>query len=95
MAEALYGFSNTTAWRHFGDEFVRRKKLADKGVIEKDTVGTSVSDTKNSNNGGWNEVAKKGGSSHHNHNNNSSTPRDDLNAAGFRVVPSKKNKGKK
>ena len=85
LSEAVYGYSTTMDGRHFAEEFVRRKKLADKGVVEKEPTG-SASEPKNSGNGGWSEVAKKGGSS-------SATPKEDI--PGFRVVPSKKNKGKK
>ncbi|KAK3688928.1 hypothetical protein B0T22DRAFT_460491 [Podospora appendiculata] len=86
LADAVYGNSTTMDGRHFAEEFVRRKRLADKGIIEKEPVATSSSDSKNGNNGGWNEVAKKGGNS---------TPKDDTSIPGFRVVPTKKGKGKK
>ncbi|KAL2264212.1 hypothetical protein VTK26DRAFT_488 [Humicola hyalothermophila] len=87
LAEAVYGYSTTMDGRHFADEFVRRKKLADKGIVEKsDPVG---SDARNNSNGGWSEVAKKGSSAHNN------AAKEDTAVPGFRVVPSKKNKGKK
>ncbi|KAM7216602.1 hypothetical protein V8F06_008013 [Rhypophila decipiens] len=86
LSAAVYQYSTTMDGRHFAEEFVRRKKLADKGVVEKES---SVQDTKSNNNGGWNEVAKKGGSNN--------TPKEDTSiaGAGFKVVPSKKSKGKK
>lgn len=84
LSEAVYGYSTTMDGRHFAEEFVRRKKLADKGVVDKES---SVHETKTNNNGGWNEVAKKGG--------NNNTPKEDNNVAGFKIVPSKKSKGKK
>ncbi|KAL2133308.1 hypothetical protein VTI74DRAFT_2574 [Chaetomium olivicolor] len=87
LAEAVYGYSTTMDGRHFADEFVRRKKLADKGIVEKEPASVSGIDSRNSSNGGWSEVAKKGGSSTNN------LPKEDI--PGFRVVPSKKNKGKK
>jgi PERQ amino acid-rich with GYF domain-containing protein len=79
--------------RHFAEEFVRRKKLADKGIIEKEPASAGV-DGKNN---GWNEVAKKGGSgsggaSLSTGGSSVTAPKDDI--PGFRVVPSKK-KGKK
>lgn len=40
--------------RHFAEEYLRRKKLADKGVVE------PVSSTGEKSGGGWSEVAKKG-----------------------------------
>jgi PERQ amino acid-rich with GYF domain-containing protein len=86
LAEAVYGYSTTMDGRHFADEFVRRKKLADKGVVEKEPV-SAANDARNSGNGGWSEVAKKGGSS-----SSASAAKEEI--PGFRVVPSKK-KGKK
>lgn len=87
IADAVYAYSTTMDGRHFGEEFVRRKKLADKGVIEKQPAAGAPGDAKNSGNGGWNEVAKKG---------TGSTHRDDANVPGgqFKVVPGRK-KGKK
>ncbi len=72
--------------RHFAEEFIRRKKLADKGVIEKPPAAATSSDNKGG--GGWSEVAKKGGSS------SSSNQKEDTVPAGFKVVPGRK-KGKK
>ncbi len=86
LADAVYANSTTMDGRHFADEFVRRKKLADKGMFEKDPAQSSATESKYSNNGGWNEVAKKGGNA---------TPKEDTSVPGFRVVPSKKGKGKK
>ena len=71
--------------RHFAEEFICRKRLAERGVVEKqptDTKGGASSS-------GWNEVAKKG--------NPSIQPREpdtSMQAAGFKVVPGRK-KGKK
>ena len=85
LSEAVYCYSTTMDGRHFAEEFVRRKKLADKGVVDKES---SVNESKNnSSNGGWNEVAKKGGSN--------AVPKEDTSVAGFKIVPSKKTKGKK
>ncbi|KAK0620667.1 hypothetical protein B0T14DRAFT_538023 [Immersiella caudata] len=84
IADVAYSASQILDGRHFADEFIRRKKLADRGVFDKDVV--SVPDAKNNNNGGWNEVAKKGGSA---------APKEETNIAGFRMVASKKGKGKK
>ncbi|KAH6857160.1 hypothetical protein B0I37DRAFT_369300 [Chaetomium sp. MPI-CAGE-AT-0009] len=93
LAEAVYGHSTTMDGRHFADEFVRRKKLADKGVVEKEPASAG-GDGKNS---GWSEVAKKGGSGSGGTSlaggSSVAAPKDDI--PGFRVVPSKKNKGKK
>lgn len=94
LAEAVYGYSTTMDGRHFADEFFRRKKLAEKGIVEKEPVNAA----NNGSNGGWNEVAKKGGSGSGPSASASASaaPKEDSSAIpGFRVVPSKKNKGKK
>lgn len=55
IAESVYANSATMDGRQFAAEYMRRKKLAEKGVIEPANLGASPSTT-----GGWNEVAKKG-----------------------------------
>jgi PERQ amino acid-rich with GYF domain-containing protein len=74
--------------RHFAEEYVRRKKLAEKGVAEKQPVAKPDSAVSSSASGGWSEVAKKSGAP--------ATPKEEgsIQAAGFKVVPSRK-KGKK
>ncbi|KAK4129960.1 hypothetical protein BT67DRAFT_446163 [Trichocladium antarcticum] len=93
LAEAVYGYSTTMDGRHFGEEFVRRKKLADKGVVE--PVGAPSA----SGNGGWNEVAKKGSGSASaglgGNGNGGASLKEEAPGPGFRVVASKKTKGKK
>lgn len=66
----------------FAEDFLRRKKLADKGVIEPSSSisGTSYA-TAGSAGSDWSQVAKKG-------------PPKEESTAGFKVVPTKK-KGKK
>jgi PERQ amino acid-rich with GYF domain-containing protein len=74
--------------RHFAEEFVRRKRLAEKGVVEKQPLST---DTKSaSTSSGWSEVAKKSSSTVQAAKENDTS----VQAAGFKVVPSRK-KGKK
>ena len=85
LSDVVYQHSTTMDGRHFAEEFVRRKRLADKGIIEKEAVASTGVETKNSN-GGWSEVAKKGGSG---------AAKEDTAIPGFRVVPAKKGKGKK
>ena len=71
--------------RHFAEEFIRRKRLAEKGVVEKQPM---LSETKSAGtSSGWSEVAKKGGVGQIKE--DATVP-----AAGFKVVPSRK-KGKK
>lgn len=66
--------------RRFAEEYLRRRKLADKGIIEPAKTG-SASGFSGEKSGGWSEVAKKG-------------PPKEEPTAGFKVVPNKK-KGKK
>ncbi|KAF3021886.1 hypothetical protein G7054_g13783 [Neopestalotiopsis clavispora] len=81
IADVVYEISKTMNGREFANEFIRRKKLAEKGVFEKQgSVDVPLQPT-----GGWNEVAKK---NPHKENNGSSIPSD------FKVVPARK-KGKK
>lgn len=89
IADAVYASSTTMDGRHFAEEYVRRKKLAEKGIFEKQTTSDNRSTS-----GGWSEVAKKGG------NSSNQPPRDAegsataIQGAGFKVVPGRK-KGKK
>lgn len=88
ISEAVYANSTTMDGRHFAEEFIRRKKLADKGVVEKQP--TPSNEPKSSaTGGGWSEVAKKGGAS-----SQGAKENDVVGAAGFKVVPGRK-KGKK
>ncbi|KAI3319503.1 hypothetical protein HD806DRAFT_261638 [Xylariaceae sp. AK1471] len=88
ISDAIYANSKTMDGRHFAQEFIRRKKLAEKGVVEKQPANSPSVDTQSSSAGGWNEVAKK---SSHKEATSDSNP---IQAAGFKVVPSRK-KGKK
>jgi PERQ amino acid-rich with GYF domain-containing protein len=83
ISEAVYGNSKTMDGRHFAEEFIRRKKLAERGVVEKQAP---VSSSEVKTGSGWSEVAKKGG--------NTGVPKEESMPAGFKVVPSRK-KGKK
>jgi PERQ amino acid-rich with GYF domain-containing protein len=68
--------------RHFAAEFVRRKKLADRGVAEK-APSTPLENKANVSTGGWSEVAKKSSG-------NGPSPADEPTPVGFKVVASKK-----
>lgn len=63
---------------------MRRRKLADKGIV--DPVNTSAFGDSKGSSGGWSEVAKKGSSNAHRE--------EDSNNAPFKVVAAKK-KGKR
>ncbi|KKF92850.1 PERQ amino acid-rich with GYF domain-containing protein 1 [Ceratocystis platani] len=82
ISDAVYASSATIDGRHFAEEFIRRKKLADKGIVEKN--GTS-----NSGATGWSEVAKK------NSTVREQSVESSMSGAGFKVVPGRKKTGKK
>ncbi|KAI1801791.1 hypothetical protein F4811DRAFT_532779 [Daldinia bambusicola] len=88
ISDAIYANSKTMDGRHFAEEFIRRKKLADKGVVEKQPAKSPSADMQSSTAGGWNEVAKK--SSYKEPTSDASL----MQGAGFKVVPGRK-KGKK
>lgn len=88
ISDSVYANSQTLDGRRFAEEFVRRRKLADKGVIEP-SVSSGIngpSTTGSSNTGGWSEVAKKGPAN--------AVVREDQTSQAFKVVAAKK-KGKK
>ena len=87
LSEAVYANSPTLDGRRFAEEFIRRRKLADKGIIPDTTapVGFSTNNGGESKTtGGWSEVAKKGPT-----NGAKEEP-----TSSFKVVAAKK-KGKK
>ena len=67
ISDSVYASSQTLDGRRFAEEFVRRRKLADKGIVEPASNGIGMQiggggaagDGK-SGSGGWSEVAKKG-----------------------------------
>lgn len=64
IADSIYASSQTLDGRGLAQEFVRRKKLMDKGIVEPAPalVGQAdINGTEGKNaTGGWSEVAKKG-----------------------------------
>jgi PERQ amino acid-rich with GYF domain-containing protein len=88
ITEAVHGASNTIDSRHFAEEFLRRKKMADKGLIDTSMPPKSASPHNASNGqaGGWNEVAKKGPVKE---------PSKDESNGAFRMVAAKKKGGKR
>ena len=84
ITEAVHGASSTIDSRHFANEFMRRKKLADKGLLDTTAPPKSAS-PQSASVGGWSEVAKKGPQKE--------APKEESNGS-FRVVASKK-KGSK
>ncbi|KAK0736307.1 hypothetical protein B0T21DRAFT_451101 [Apiosordaria backusii] len=88
ISDVVYSCEYTLNGKDFAMEFVRRKKLAEKGISSDPPTGSMPSDSKQVSNNGWSEVAKKGSSS------SAQTAKEEASIPGFRVVPSKK-KGKK
>ena len=83
ISDLIYASSQTLDGRRFAEEFVRRRKLADKGIVEPAANGAQGLGADNkSGAGGWSEVAKK-----------TPAPKEESNSA-FKVVPTKK-KGKR
>jgi len=74
IADSIYASSKLMNGNDFAVEFLRRRGLSDKGIIEPANNGSGLSGDKS---GGWNEVAKKG-------------PPKEEPTAGFKVVPNKK-----
>jgi PERQ amino acid-rich with GYF domain-containing protein len=89
ITESVHSASNTLDSRHFAEEFLRRRKLADKGIID-DRNTSSPADNKSASSG-WSEVAKKGGASIQ---QQQQQQQPALDSGAFKVVPSKK-KGKR
>lgn len=83
IADSIYSNSQLMDGRRFAEEYLRRRKLAEKGVIEPSNIGsgTTFAAAAADKSGGWSEVAKK-------------NPPKEEPTAGFKVVPNKK-KGKK
>ncbi|KAH7035745.1 uncharacterized protein B0I36DRAFT_347478 [Microdochium trichocladiopsis] len=79
IADAVYANSQTIDGRWFAQEFIRRKKLADKGVVEKQPTNSPDAQSGT----GWSEVAKK--SSHKEVTDDNSAAV--TSAPGFKVVP--------
>lgn len=84
ISDSVYASSQTLDGRRFAEEFVRRRKLADKGIVEPATNGAPAGGPDSKSSGGWSEVAKKGPAT---------APKEENNAA-FKVVATKK-KGKR
>ena len=83
IADSVYSSSQLMDGRRFAEEYLRRRKLADKGIVEPANTGSgSGFSTADEKTGGWSEVAKKG------------PAKEEPASSGFKVVPNKK-KGKK
>ena len=60
LSESVFSNCKTLDSRRFAEEFIRRRRLADKGIIpEASSSPGFVGGSENKGNGGWSEVAKK------------------------------------
>ena len=84
ITETVHSSSSTIESRHFAEEFVRRRKLADKGVVDSSISTNAPGASSTNTSGGWNEVAKKG-----------PTQPQKEEPNNFKVVPGKKKGGKR
>ncbi|KAK5157646.1 hypothetical protein LTR04_005360 [Oleoguttula sp. CCFEE 6159] len=85
VTEAVHTVSQTIDSRHFAEEFIRRRKLADKGIVDNThTHSVAPNATVEGKSGGWSEVAKK---------NPASVAKEEPN--NFKVVAAKKKSGKR
>ncbi|CAF9939940.1 MAG: hypothetical protein ALECFALPRED_008381 [Alectoria fallacina] len=88
ISDSIYASSQTLDGRRFAEEFVRRRKLADCGVIPDSASAQGFSSSMNSSEsksgGGWSEVAKKGPQAV-----------KEETSSNFKVVAGKKKGGKK
>ena len=98
ISDSIYASSQTLDGRRFAEEFVRRRKLADKGIIPDLGSGSGAaggfstpgeSKSGSGTGGAWSEVAKKASSS-----GNSGGGGDGARGESFMVVKGKR-KGKK
>ena len=60
ITEAVHAVSLTMDSRHFAEEYLRRKRLAEKGLVDLSAPVKSASPLGGGAGGGWSEVAKKG-----------------------------------
>lgn len=96
VTEAVHSVSTTIDSRHYAEEFLRRRKQADRGVFEPATAGSGGTNSPanadaraGAGAGGWSEVAKKGSGAKP----EAGGAADDL--AAFKVVASKKKGAKR
>ena len=82
LTEAVHSQSQTIDSRHFAEEFIRRRKMADKGVIAPDATPAMPNSAAGASSGGWSEVAKKG-------------PQLQESPSNFKVVAAKKKGGRR
>ncbi|PVH99704.1 hypothetical protein DM02DRAFT_614780 [Periconia macrospinosa] len=85
ITESVHSATHNIDSRHFAEEFLRRRKLADKGIIDERNTSSPA---ENKSGGGWSEVAKKSGQV-------AQQQQSSLDNGNFKVVAAKKKSGKR
>lgn len=85
ITEAVHSVSQTIDSRHFAEEYVRRRALAEKGKFVEASNVSSGHHAGGSESKGWSEVARRG----------PVVPKVQEESNMFKIVPSKKKAGKK
>lgn len=88
ITESVHSVSYTIDSRHFAEEFIRRRKLAEKGLVDNSTIKSgSPANAAAGQTGGWSEVAKKGPAKE--------AVKEEVGGGSFKVVAAKKKAGKR
>ncbi|KAM0276482.1 hypothetical protein ACHAQH_006709 [Verticillium albo-atrum] len=91
IADAIYANSKTMNGAHFAEEFVRRKRRADQGIVEKQPTSTCAESKTTASSSGWSEVAKKSGAKEA----SAAAAEPNMQGAAFKVVSGRKKGAKK
>ncbi|EGY16964.1 GYF domain-containing protein [Verticillium dahliae VdLs.17] len=91
IADAIYANSKTMNGAHFAEEFVRRKRRADQGIVEKQPTSAGGEGKTAASGSGWSEVAKKSGAKEA----GAPTAETNMQGAAFKVVSGRKKGSKK
>jgi PERQ amino acid-rich with GYF domain-containing protein len=88
ISDSIYANSQTLDGRRFAEEYVRRRRMADRGQVPDSASTPGFSSPSHMNEskggGGWSEVAKKG-----------PAPAKEESNAAFKIVGGKKKGGKR
>ncbi|KAK6362345.1 hypothetical protein TWF730_006039 [Orbilia blumenaviensis] len=86
ISDSVYQQSTTIDGRRFAEEFIRRRKLAQQGIV----VDHGHHSDENKAAGGWSEVAKKGREASTGASSSAAPPENTLGSGSFKVVHGKK-----
>ena len=94
IADSVYANSQTLDGRRIAEEFVRRRKNADKGIFEP-VGGVMNGSGEGKSASGWSEVAKKGPGSENRNKDGTAAAEVGTGVEQFKVVAGKKKAGKR